>query len=185
MRRAVCYTAGMTSDDTLDVPLRLLDWYREMGVDAAIGDEAIDWLARGTSRPGADYVLPAARATAPVPTQGRAMQPGAASGAQLERPERRIAPPQAKPVAPSRAFASTTPDAAVLTARTQAGSAQSIDELGRLLASFDGCGLKATAKNLFNGYPCGSPLSFTGPRGRTMTVPGRIARPIWRNSGSE
>jgi DNA polymerase len=35
-----------------------------------------------------------------------------------------------------------------MAARTQAAAAQSIEELGRLLASFDGCGLKATAKNL-------------------------------------
>ena len=61
----------MDPTDTIVLPLRLLDWYREMGVDAAVGGEAIDWLARGTVKPGAEFVLPtpavtpvAARATA-------------------------------------------------------------------------------------------------------------------------
>ena len=35
----------------------LLDWYREMGVDAAVADEAIDWLARGDAPPGAAFRL--------------------------------------------------------------------------------------------------------------------------------
>ena len=44
--------------DGLDLPLHLLDWYREMGVDAALGGDAVDWLARGEAKPGAAFEMP-------------------------------------------------------------------------------------------------------------------------------
>jgi DNA polymerase len=50
--------------------------------------------------------------------------------------------------APARAFVSTAPDAAVMAARAQAPTAATLDALGEMLAAFDGCGLKATAKSL-------------------------------------
>jgi DNA polymerase len=61
-----------------------------------------------------------------------------------------------------------TPDAAGSAARTAARNAASLDELRSTLASFDGCGLKATAKSLC--FYRGS------PRARVMIVgeaPGR------------
>jgi uracil-DNA glycosylase len=38
----------------------LLAWYREMGVDAAVEAEPVDWLLRADVRPGAAFIAPAA-----------------------------------------------------------------------------------------------------------------------------
>jgi DNA polymerase len=48
----------------------------------------------------------------------------------------------------SRQFPTATGDAALTAARAAAGQANSLDELRATLAGFDGCALKATAKNL-------------------------------------
>jgi len=47
-----------------------------------------------------------------------------------------------------RPLATASPDAALMAARTAARQAGSLEELRATLAGFDGCGLKATAKNL-------------------------------------
>jgi len=60
-------------------------------------------------------------------------------------PEPRSDPPRPDP---RPAFAGTAPDAAELAARTAAKSAATLDDLEAALRAFDGCGLKATAKNL-------------------------------------
>ena len=47
----------------------LLDWYREMGADEAVGETAIDWLARGNVAPGHGFQTassPKAAATQPA-----------------------------------------------------------------------------------------------------------------------
>jgi DNA polymerase len=49
---------------------------------------------------------------------------------------------------PERRFPATVPDAAVMTARSSARQAASLEELAARLAGFEGCTLKATAKNL-------------------------------------
>jgi DNA polymerase len=49
---------------------------------------------------------------------------------------------------PRQLPAGTSPDAAVMAAREAAGVAGTLDELEAILAGFDGCALKATAKNL-------------------------------------
>mgnify|MGYP001382811648 CR=1 FL=1 len=111
----------------------LLAWYHEMGVDQAVGDSPVDWLERGNSPPGQGFQPPAAGGA-----REAAGEPVAAS----QRP--------AQPAAPAlrRQFPAAVPDAAVNSARTSARSAASLDELGATLARFDGCSLKATAKNL-------------------------------------
>ena len=48
----------------------------------------------------------------------------------------------------SRLFADVKPDEAAMDARERARSAADLEELEKLLADFDGCPLKATAKNL-------------------------------------
>jgi len=52
-------------------------------------------------------------------------------------------------------MATASPDAALMTARSAARQAGSLEELRATLAGFDGCGLKATAKNLcfYRGAP--------------------------------
>jgi len=113
----------------------LLSWYRAMGADEALADTAIDWLARGDAAPGRDFGLapPATPAAAPPPARSRPPppQPAVARSAVVERP-----------------FATLPPEAAMMGARTAARAAGSLAELGATLAQFDGCGLKATAKNL-------------------------------------
>lgn len=113
----------------------ILAWYRDMGVDAALVNEPIDWLARGDVAateppPGLDQ-----RRT---PSQ-RAAQPMASPGSSA--PSTGRTPPV---VAPTAATALQAPGPA----REAARGARTLDELSAALARFDGCGLKATAKNL-------------------------------------
>ena len=111
----------------------LLDWYRAMGVDQAVGEVPIDWLARGDVAPG----------------HGTSFLPQAQPAERIEVPRVPSAAPRppSLPAAP-RQFPATVPDAAVMTAREVARNAQSLDELAATLARFEGCSLKATAKNL-------------------------------------
>lgn len=119
----------------------LLAWYGEMGVDHTVGEAPVDWLSRGDAAPGHAFQLPGASAPASADVQTAAAPPPSAA---------RIAPPrQAKPaVPPPRQFPAAAPDTAVMAARAAARGAGSLDELRATLAGFDGCGLKATAKNL-------------------------------------
>jgi DNA polymerase len=112
----------------------LLAWYREMGVDEVVGDIPVNWLERGNVPPRQD-VLPSADSrdwgqSRPVPPPA-AQRPPEASGAALRRQ-----------------FPAAGPDTAVHSARSAARQAADLDELGATLAGFDGCSLKATAKNL-------------------------------------
>ena len=135
--------------DTLDLTLQLLNWYREMGVETAQGDAAIDWLARGATKPGAAFVMPE-RTEAP-PSQGvepnlpAPSMPVAPTATALPRAQQSA--PAARPAA-TRTFSAPPPDSAVAAARAAARDVPSIAALGQALAAFDGCGLKATAKNL-------------------------------------
>ena len=130
--------------------LRLLDWYRAMGVDAAVEPEAIDWLARGGIKPGAAYLIPDRVSEQPIATPLAAPRKlPQVSGTKPETHERREKVTLNAPTVLSpRTFAAPSPDAAVATARAAATAAGTIEELGRTLADFGGCGLKATAKNL-------------------------------------
>jgi DNA polymerase len=107
----------------------LLAWYREMGVDSLVSETPIDWLTRvdtGARRCGVEA------ASAPTAT----ILPASA-----------IARPPA-PAATARQFAAMPPEQLTMAARAAARSAQSLDELRATLADFDGCSLKATARNL-------------------------------------
>lgn len=135
----------------------LLAWYREMGIDAAVASEPIDWTARGDARPGSGFTLGGETATSPEPPRpapSRAVPPWETSERPPPqrpepRPVQRTAPSSAPLApAPTRQFPATPPDAAQLAAREAARSAASIDDLAARLAAFDGCALKATAKNL-------------------------------------
>ena len=142
----------------------LLAWYREMGVTAALDTEPTDWRARGNVAPGATYMMPqavapvaAARVTAPTvgsksfggtatpgpppqrPSQSPAQRPARDLPAAYE-PERRAGPVRvfAPPVVAPQS-------GAMLPTTVTAGS---LSELAAALQAFDGCKLKATAKNL-------------------------------------
>jgi DNA polymerase len=139
----------MAEDTTTSAALAaLLAWHRDMGVGDAIGETAIDWLARGDAAPGHGFRLggaaqaPAAPAAAAARTAAVAPQPAP----RTVQPRPAFAAAAATPVTP-RQFPTATGDAALMAARSgrQAGS---LEELRATLAGFDGCGLKATAKNL-------------------------------------
>jgi uracil-DNA glycosylase len=117
----------------------VLEWYREMGVDQAVEDRPVDWLARGDARPGA-HLQPLA---APTDDREPARDPAPARNVPTRDA---LARPAAQ--GPTRQFPTAAPDAAVHSARAAARDAASLDELGATLARFDGCSLKATAKNL-------------------------------------
>ena len=126
----------------------VLDWYRAMGADEATGEVPIDWLERRDRAPG--------QAVSPLPSPaaatGAARVPAAGSSTAVPAaPPRSLA---ARPPAP-RQFPATPPEAAVMAARAAAREAASLEELGARLAAFDGCSLKATAKNLcfYRGRP--------------------------------
>lgn len=150
-----------------------LEWLAAMGVDAAVEEVATDWLASGPRLPGAGYEWPlaapaslAANAAAgggspPTPSLHRGGSAGETPAPQRPQPAAR--PSAGRPVgtpAPvgqpaARVFPTTTPDAAESSARTAARSVKSLDELRGALSAFDGCALKATAKNLcfYRGAP--------------------------------
>ena len=111
----------------------LLDWYREMGVDEAVSDTPTDWFAL---------------APKPVP------DPGAERPQTNDPVNRSAAPTRADR---SRLFADMPPSQAAMDARERARSAGSLDDLEQLLAGFDGCPLKATAKNMC--FARGSPAA--------------------------
>ena len=110
----------------------LLDFYREAGVDAVLGEAPIDRFAT------ADLPAPPQAARAPQPAAARPSEPalkgGGATGA---------APP--------------APDEATMAAREAARSAASLEELRAILERFDGCALKATATQLV--FADGNPQS--------------------------
>jgi DNA polymerase len=105
----------------------LLDFYAAAGVDAAVGEVAIDRLAP-TEAPAADTVI------SPRPAAPPLLSP--------ELPQRPAA------VALALAPAPASPDIAVMAARETARSAASLDELRELLTRFEGCALRTTAKQL-------------------------------------
>lgn len=115
----------------------LVAWYAEMGVTEALDE------------------TPHNHFEAPAPAQPEAQQ----------RPR---LPPRLQPGAgPTQAAiaiaaAATAPDDAALSARAMAREATTLDELREAMAKFDGCALKATAKNLV--------FADGNPAGRVMLV---------------
>jgi DNA polymerase len=142
-----------------DALLALLDWYRAAGADAVVSDTPVDWLARGDAPPGHDFVwpdrAPPPSPTAPAPPLPAKEPPPRATGSPAPaRPAATPLPPTAA-APPQRQFPTAAPDAAVAAARASAITARDLAALGEALAAFDGCALKATAKNLcfYRGAP--------------------------------
>src|SRR5271154_4986484 len=134
----------------------LLEWQIAMGADAAIGEIAPDRLA-----PPPAAVLPAATIAAP--------RPAASIGA---------APTV---VAPPGALVDSLAEAAQ-SARLVAAGAETIEALGALVASFEGCPLRRTATNtvFLDGNPA-APVMIVGE------APGaeedRLGRPFVGRAG--
>ncbi len=133
----------------------LLAFYLEAGVDAVLGETAVDRFAD----------------TAEVPTRiaiGR--PPEEASRTSEPRPANRPALDPARPAAslPAAAPIPLSPDTAVMAAREEAKNAKTLDELRSILDGFTGCTLRATATRLV--------FADGNPQARVMFVgeaPGR------------
>ncbi|MEM7621276.1 MAG: uracil-DNA glycosylase [Pseudomonadota bacterium] len=107
----------------------LLKWYDHIGIDEALADSPVPWYNRvETKPPTRDISAPKAK-TPQVPV----------SSPQVIRPKDTTQQPLS--------FVHAPHDEAVMQARTQAQSAQSLDDIATLLHQFNGCALKATAKN--------------------------------------
>jgi uracil-DNA glycosylase family 4 len=175
----------MQSDADIRTLALLLDWYQAIGLDTVVAEEATNWLEHGDVPPGRDFRLPSTELpTATVqPTPGqRQFDPAReARPAPAQEPRRTAptAPPRAAPTqppaAPPRQFTSTAPDAAELGARTAARTAKSLEELEAALKNFDGCGLKATAKNLcfYRGAPKARVMIIGEAPGRDEDMAGK------------
>jgi len=161
----------------------LLDWYANVGVDVALGDDAVDRFvesareaearanrARGDG--GRAAGVPAGAGEAPPfeptgmrerPTLPPVREP--ARGMPPERP-RFEAPPQ--PTARATLGAAVPGDAGVVAAREAAATAPDLEALRAALESFDGCNLRLTARRLV--------FADGNPQARLMLVgeaPGR------------
>ncbi|WP_445501571.1 uracil-DNA glycosylase [Microvirga sp. G4-2] len=138
----------------------LLDFHVEVGVDLALDETPHNRFAEPKAEPAQ------AKGAAP---QGQAAR---ASSSPASPP-----PPRALPKA-----AAGAPDEVASLAREQARHAQSLEELETILAGFEGCALKFSAKNLA--------FADGNPEGRVMLVgeaPGadedRIGKPFMGRSG--
>jgi len=126
---------AMTRDETqMKLTGRILAWYEAMGVDAAVAETPVDWLSRGESAPGAGF--------APL-GEKRGATPAAP-----ERASRAAATPAPPTARPPRQFPGKPQADADTDPRAMVAGARSLAELEAMLKRFEGCGLKATAKNL-------------------------------------
>ncbi|MEX0751682.1 MAG: uracil-DNA glycosylase [Xanthobacteraceae bacterium] len=117
----------------------LLAFYLEAGVDAPMGEEAVDRFAGDNLAENARLMVrDAGRSPAPHHEEGRKPPPEERSeGSRLEGRG-----------AASTASAPPSPDAAAVSAREAAKSAKTLEELRAILDAFEGCALKATATQL-------------------------------------
>jgi len=130
----------------------LLAFYLEAGVDAVLGEAAVDRFA--------DTAVSAPPASSQPEHE--------ASGADDREPENRPALDYSRPPPAVAAPAPLSPDTAVMAAREEAKSAKTLDELRSILDGFMGCTLRQTATRLV--------FADGNPQARVMFVgeaPGR------------
>lgn len=128
----------------------LLAWYRDVGVDEAVAERPVDWLTIGNTAPGTAVRERLAGTIDEARSAPAAPPPARPAPAATQPPPVEVKPPPSRPaVQPAaRNFPATPPDASQTAARAAASAANSLDDLRAALSAFDGCGLKATAKNL-------------------------------------
>ncbi|MET3414320.1 MULTISPECIES: uracil-DNA glycosylase [Methylobacterium] len=155
-----------------------LDFHVEAGADAALDEQPHDRFNE------ADTPAPTLRTPRRAPPRA-AEQPVSPVANTLVPPPGSAPPGTAAPIAAPRTFgraASAQPDEAASDARARARQAKSLDELERILADFDACPLRFTAKNLV--------FADGNPEARVMFLgeaPGadedRIGKPFMGRSG--
>lgn len=122
----------MTDPSPFD-PRELLRFYAEAGYDEALEESPVDRFAEGkAARAVVARTAPPASAPTPPPRSPREAAPA--------RPAAPPQPPQQKAAVPDEEQAQR--------ARALAREAKTLDELREIMAAFDGCNLKFTAKNL-------------------------------------
>ena len=143
----------------------MLAWYRDMGIDAALSDTPTNWLETDGASPGGNFRLGGVKPAGDTAQAARAVEPPARRDSAIPPATRPAARPPVSPPAsaPARQFPTAAPDAATMAAREIARSAATLEALHQALAGFQGCGLKATAKNLcfYRGNPH-APLMIIG-----------------------
>jgi uracil-DNA glycosylase len=122
----------------------LIAFYLDAGVDALLGEEAINRMADDIVRPR----LGGAASAAPEDKMARRVRSESPSP---------ITSSQAAPQRPRPAAAPASPNAAVMAAREAAKNATTLEELRALLTDFEGCALRATATQLV--FADGNPQS--------------------------
>ena len=151
--------------DTSEI-LGLLDWYRAMGVDAALDAEPVDWLSRGAVAPGQGFAWPNREAV---------------SVASREAPPARVPSPSPRPAAPPaldarpRPQTPLAPSEAETDARRIARTADTLEALEAALRGFGGCSLKATATKLcfYRGAPAARQMIIGEAPGRDEDLEGK------------
>jgi uracil-DNA glycosylase family 4 len=130
--------AGMTTALDRDAAHALLDFYVESGVVWALDETPHDRFAEGLARREAVQLSRAATEARPSPPPDPL----------TARPEPLRAVPKA---------ATAAPEEAALAARELARGAQTLEELEAIVAAFEGCALKVSAKSL--AFADGTPQS--------------------------
>jgi DNA polymerase len=121
----------------------LLRWYADMGVDCPVGESPVDRFAQSRTQAAFSAPEPPPKS---IPAQSQVPQ----------RAPRQIPAPQSPPSsAAPRPAAPLSQDLAVVSAREQAASAATLEDLREKLAAFDGCALKHAATQLV--FADGSP----------------------------
>ncbi|QKC80075.1 uracil-DNA glycosylase [Mesorhizobium erdmanii] len=118
----------------------ILAFYASAGVDEALEDAPVNRFAEAAPRPAERAPAPVAPPRQEPPREDRAPErPAASPGLDASK----------VPDAPARTVSAAIPDEAqAALARQLAASASTLEELRQHMAAFDGCNLKATAKNL-------------------------------------
>jgi uracil-DNA glycosylase len=116
----------------------LLSFYQEAGVDIAIAEAPVDRFADEPSQPASSQPVRTPEAAPRLPTS----------------PATKIAPAR---TASRPSVAPPSPEVAVMAAREVARSAATLEELRAILNGFEGCALRATAKQLV--FADGNPQS--------------------------
>jgi uracil-DNA glycosylase family 4 len=144
----------MTTKQSQDEMLALLDWYQALGVDAALDDVPHDWLTRGPLPPGAGFGWPS-RDGALMPPVSPSSPAGVVHGPSSSRRPELAQLPVAEATVRPRAVTPLGASDAETGARRIAREAKSLEALESALRTFDGCGLKATATKLcfYRGAP--------------------------------
>ena len=116
----------------------LLRFYRDIGVHTLVAEAPFDRFAQS------EVLREAGERRRQEAAESKSRENIAPESASREK--RRLAP--APPAMAPAAAAALTQDAATASAREQAASAQTLDELREKLAAFDGCALKNSATQL-------------------------------------